>query len=381
MEAISQTAQRSLIAVFFALVYFPPISQFTVELSKGEPPFASEFFYTLPTAENLRLFEKGLADRSLVSKFFRRNAQYALFIALRDAGGNTLRGEGDWLCYTPEVKYLVQPWPPKPDRDVPSSDAFRAIVSFRDQLKAMGIGLLVVPVPVRTRVFPELLGPVSCRSHAEKLIATLEDARVETVNLFSLFDSEKRKVPRTELYLKQDTHWAPGGAKRAAEATANRLVALGWIERGSGNYSYRSINTSRSGDLWRMIDLASFGVDTSPEDIVCEQVVDSATGNLLEHSADADVLVIGDSYAGMYEHVEAKSAGFVSHLAYALRRPVGALIYPGGASTMVRKTLAGDKSVLAGKKVIVWEFIERDLISGMEGWQEVEISQSGIATP
>jgi hypothetical protein len=53
--------------------------------------------------------------------------------------------------------------------------------------------------------------------------------------------------------------------------------------------------------------------------------------------------------------------------------PLASIVSDGGASTLVRQTLARKKGVLRGKKLVVWEFIERDFRYGAEGWKDVEL--------
>ena len=80
--------------------------------------------------------------------------------------------------------------------------------------------------------------------------------------------------------------------------------------------------------------------------------------------------VLGDSFLRIYERDEPKVAGFVSHLAYELQTPIASIISDGGASTLVRQELKRKSELLAGKKVVVWEFVERDIRFGLEGWEK-----------
>ena len=61
------------------------------------------------------------------------------------------------------------------------------------------------------------------------------------------------------------------------------------------------------------------------------------------------------------------SAGFISHLALALKSPVDAIVSDGGAATDVRRKLSTNPEILEGKQVVVWEFVERDIALGAPG--------------
>ena len=107
--------------------------------------------------------------------------------------------------------------------------------------------------------------------------------------------------------------------------------------------------------------------------MLCEQVVLADTGELDRDAPDSPVLVLGDSFLRIYQTDAPRAAGFVSHLARALAQPVASIINDGGASTLVRQQLARAPKLLAGKKVVVWEFVERDVRFGTEGWQDVPL--------
>jgi hypothetical protein len=66
-------------------------------------------------------------------------------------------------------------------------------------------------------------------------------------------------------------------------------------------------------------------------------------------------------------------AGFISHLALALKSPVDAIVSDGGASTDVRRKLSTNPEILEGKKVVIWEFVERDIALGAQGWEDVPL--------
>jgi hypothetical protein len=86
------------------------------------------------------------------------------------------------------------------------------------------------------------------------------------------------------------------------------------------------------------------------------------------------VLVLGDSFLRIYQTDAPTSAGFIAHLARELRHPVASVVNDGGASTLVRQELARRPQLLAGKKVVIWEFVERDIRFGTEGWKRVPLS-------
>ena len=77
--------------------------------------------------------------------------------------------------------------------------------------------------------------------------------------------------------------------------------------------------------------------------------------------------LIGDSFLQIFQSDEPNSAGFIAHLAKELGQPLTSLVADGGASTLVRQELFRRPALLRGKKVILWEFVERDIQLGAEG--------------
>ena len=110
-----------------------------------------------------------------------------------------------------------------------------------------------------------------------------------------------------------------------------------------------------------------------PEKVSCWQVVDRATGQPYKDSPESPVLVLGDSFLRIFQLDEPKNAGFIAHLARALQMPVTSIVNDGGASTLVRQELRRKPELLKNKKLVIWEFVERDLRFGTDGWQIVEL--------
>ena len=85
----------------------------------------------------------------------------------------------------------------------------------------------------------------------------------------------------------------------------------------------------------------------------------------------AQILILGDSFSRIYQTDSPVNAGWIAHFAKNMKRPVASIVSDGGASTLVREKLARKAGVLKGKKLLIWEFVERDLRFGAEGWKDV----------
>jgi hypothetical protein len=372
---MTRTQQKIFSGFFLALIYCVPFAQAVAEFSRGHWPRFLEIFTAAPTRQNLRAYDKQLEEDSLVAQAVRPWMQYSQFRLLGDAGEKVLLGRDGWLFYRPDLRYLLEP--------AEAEDPQRAILDFRDQLARQGIHLLMLPVPGKPTLYADRLtwrvngDPIY--SPTRGLISRLRSAGVEAVDLFALF--ERLRTRAHPYYLLRDTHWSGEAARIAAEFTAARLENLGWISLGDSRYTVRSLLVARRSDIARMTRAPLIEASFSPERVDCEQVVDAATGLPYHDDPDSPVLVLGDSFLRMYQTDEPRSAGFIAHLARALRRPVASVVNDGGASTLVRQELARRAQLLRGKKIVVWEFVERDIRFGMEGWQRVPITPEPSRNP
>ncbi|MCI0535612.1 MAG: hypothetical protein L0Z50_10335, partial [Verrucomicrobiales bacterium] len=198
------------------------------------------------------------------------------------------------------------------------------------------------------------------------------DKGVDVVDLFALY-RDARRASTAPLYLAQDSHWSPAGMELAAAAVAQRILARDGLAGGPVSYDTRPVPMHRLGDIARMSRSPEIEKRITPEPVASAQVIRRDTAALYADDPASEVLVLGDSFLRMYQQDEPGGAGFVAHLARALGRPLASIINDGGASTLVRQELFCRPQLLAHAKVVVWEFVERDLRLGTEGWQVVPL--------
>jgi lysophospholipase L1-like esterase len=368
-----------LVIVFLALVASGLLIQTALELRRGDGLSALEVFRQKPTAANLRAYEHRLEDASVVARALRPLFQFAQFTLLRDGGEKALVGRDGWLFYKPGCDEMLA----RAHRTANSTnDPVAAIVAWRDALAGRGIRLLVVPAPNKESVYPDRLtrrvaeGRSLMSPATRDVLARLKSANVECVDLFALFAEARTNnagSDATPLYLRQDSHWSPAGVALTAKAVAQRLTELGWAKPGAVVYRERAAPVERLGDVLRMLQSARIERASVPERVPCVQVIRADTSQPYRDHAESEILVLGDSFLRIYEQDEPGSAGFIAHLAKELQQPLTSLVNDGGASTLVRQELHRRPALLKNKKVIVWEFVERDIRLGTEGWQQVPL--------
>lgn len=392
-----------LIFIFLALIGAVPVSQIVLELRAGDTPRIVDLFRVVPTRVNFKRLESDLESRCRLAQAVRPAVQYARFILLADAGDQALLGRSGWFFYRPAVQYLVEPVRRVPGRayqgtpaGVTNTDLLTAIVSFRDELARRDIKLLVMLAPNKSSVYPErLTGRVDGDPHpvnpaTRQVLSLLRQAGMEVVNLFDVYahgragpaasGSAGDPLPTTDnrqlttaYYLAQDSHWSPVGMELAADAVARKLLEAGWVQKGTVSYDTKPVTIERYGDVLRTIRVPRVEQLYEPERIECTQVIDARTGKPYEDDPNSPVLVLGDSFLRIYERDEPGSSGFLAHLARNLGFGLTSIVNDGGASTLVRQQLARKPALLRGKKVVIWEFVERDIRFGTEGWQVIPL--------
>jgi hypothetical protein len=368
----------ALIAFFLAITFGGLITQTLVELGRGEPVGALQVFRQRPTAANLRAYEHSLEDASVLARAVRPWFQFIQFAWLRDGGEKVLVGRDGWLFYKPGSDDLLARHPPTGRTN---QDPVAAMVAWRDALASRGIQLLVVPVPNKESIYPDRLTrramppPGVLSPSTRDLFTRLQTAGVDYVDLFAVFHAARANGADAgePFYLVQDSHWSPAGLKLAAGAVARHVVERGWIQEGTRDYEEEPSPIQRLGDMVLMLRSRTLERNAVPEHVRCSRIVDSQTRQPCRDDPQSEVLVLGDSFLRIFESDEPGAAGFLAHLARELRRPVTRLVADGGASTLVRQELYRRPALLTRKRVVIWEFVERDLHLGTEGWQSVPL--------
>lgn len=370
------------------MIFAVPLSQAVIDVTAGgEPrPFFLTLFTRSPSERNLRDFEDKLEQSSYYEQKVRPLFQLGRYHLLRELGEKALAGnQPGWYFFTPGMRYLVEPF----YRDLvepPKDDPVAVIQDLARQLGTRGIELLVMPVPGKASVHPERLvrgvapGP-GLDANTRRVLGELRRRGVAVIDLYRVLLEARAREPKRALYMKGDTHWTGEGARIAARAVADWIEQRPWYSVLSREKRYlrKTVRISRRGDVPRMTQIPHQERLFSAETVTCHRVLFAAgeqKGEPYEEPesvAGALVLVLGDSFSRVFETDEPGAAGWISNLAFELQQPVASIVNDGGASTLVRQQLAQDLGALAGKKLVVWSFVERDLRFGLQGWQPIAL--------
>jgi alginate O-acetyltransferase complex protein AlgJ len=369
---------KVLVFGFLIMISAVGIAQTVIEITRGDPVRVLDLFRDYPTADHLRAFEADLEAESWFEEVLRPPMQYARFLAFDDVGSTVLVGRDHWWFFRRSIRYLTEPLPSGRTSGKGYEAARSAIIHFRDELERLNIRLIVVPVPGKASIYPDKLtsrvdGPVN-RSPTEQLIDDLREAGIDVVNLFEVFRRERTETDdRDLLYLPRDTHWTPEGMRLAVEAVADRIQQLEILYTGTTRYEVRPIPVPRRGDLVGMMDTWFIEQHYQPIMVRCPKVFELPGSQPYTSTNDSPILLLGDSFMRIYELDEPRSAGFAANLARELNLRLTSVIFDAGGATLLREALVRRPELLDGKKIVIWEFAERDIRFVPQGWEHVEI--------
>lgn len=412
----SKGAAALVTALFLAFIFGIPIAQNVVELRKrpGKVPKALEVYGLLPTAkqmgdakgfwgywglipstEAIEGFEKEVKESSILTQAFLSPAQQVLTGGLGVGNEKAYVGRNGWLFYRPDVEYLTSDGFLSPEflkarshgATAIQPDPVKAILDMKAQLAARGIVLVVVPMPTKPMVHPEMLvGPSAAGARLQnpsfgKFVTRLEEGGVQVFDPSPILWDRARSAKQ---YLETDTHWTPDAMEAIATRLAGFVQAVGALPPiANPGYVLKDVPIASLGDIAEMLKLPKGQKLYQPQSVTTHQV-QLPDGTPWASQTDADVLLLGDSFSNIFS-LEGMNwgaaSGFAEHLSYRLGRPVDKIAINAGGSFASRRELArtmqrADR--LAGKRVVIYEFSMRDLSQG--DWKMITFPKPS-ATP
>jgi alginate O-acetyltransferase complex protein AlgJ len=207
-----------------------------------------------------------------------------------------------------------------------------------------------------------------------KLIASLAKEGVEVVDLLPAFLQAKSVAGGSEpfLFQHQDTHWTDRGLQLAAELLTARVKKYPWyaeLTKQKHTYDVRETSFTRFGDLQSRLAEAE-QKKYVPETLVAHQVL--SAGKPYEDDPDSPVVLLGDSFTGVYELTDAEHAGVSAHIARGIAYPLDLVMSYGGGPNVRQKLLRRGVSALGTKKLVIWMMTARDLYNYWEDWEPLK---------
>jgi len=260
---------------------------------------------------------------------------------------------------------------------------YPCIVDFARQLDEHGVELLVVPVPTRLQVYPELILPdpeeveppfPGLAPGTGEFLLALSEAGIEVVDLLTpLAESRWGLDPKgrtDQAFLKYNMHWTPRAAQAAACVVFDSLRELDGFELGDLREGHDFV---LSGQTLPWAPAASRRVppDTEPEELHFVRILAPAGHEVRVEDPRSPILLMGDSYV---THFSLENASFAEHLWRLTRQRLDVVAIQGSGSLQTRAGLArrGKGESPLDKRIVVWLFSVVSLVDARE-WRAIEM--------
>ncbi|HUI90954.1 MAG TPA: hypothetical protein VLX68_01795 [Chitinivibrionales bacterium] len=292
------------------------------------------------------------------------------------------KGKDNWLFFSGEPLYLNSG-----DMSLQAKDKnpIPQLVEFNKFLKSKNISLIFVPVPNKSDIYFEKL-PVDntpkdlygiIHPYSRKFLKDLQAAGVEVIDLLPAFLAAKKDDAKFKeaVYQRHDTHWTDRGLEIAAKLIADRIKQFSWYGDASKTpvkYTEKDTTFSRMGDIVDKLAEADKAAFAAVE--LSARQVHNPDGTLYKgNNPDSPVMLIGDSFTGVFELVDCKAAGVGAHIAANTGIPVDIVTSWGGGPLVRDKWYRARKNMLDKKRVVVYMMVARDLYDYGQLWQPMEM--------
>lgn len=285
-----------------------------------------------------------------------------------DAGGKTSAEK--FLWFRRNANYLLAD---KISAQDSLHNPLPRMVELKQYLDSLGIQLLVVPVPVKEEVYADKLVPgtradLCVNVNGREFIREMLTAGIDVLDLYpALMSARASDEPPHYSYQRFDTHWALPGMLAAMEQLATRVTQYSWYaESGAqpGSLVMKDTLTLREGDL--VAHLPDAEKSKYPADTLAAMKVFKGE-NAYKGGKNAPILLMGDSFTGVFESVDQKSGGPGSLLAYATGLDVQVATSWGGGPG-VRSRMMKMQKDLAAKRLVIYMMTARDFWQSPMEW-------------
>jgi hypothetical protein len=315
----------------------------------------------------------------------------------------TIRGADGWLFSRPELRHLtVGPFWGEAARAVSTAeneewrDPIPAIVQFHNDLKALGVELLLVPVPPKAALYADKLCEAVTADADGRLprvdtqhqafYQALREQGVQVMDLTPVMLNLRRAragdAAKPEANCQTDTHWSPGAIEAVSAELARWIAGRPWHDAAAPRIEY----ASRRADLTITGDLTVFlpaderpGRETFPGVRFVGRP--DAPDRPVEASLKSPILLLGDSHTLVFSfggEMHCTGAGLPDQLAFETGGPIDLLGIMGSGASPTRMTLfrrAREAGYIEGKKLVIWCFRGMEFTENPGGWRPLPVKR------
>lgn len=264
------------------------------------------------------------------------------------------------------------------------TDPMPVIKKYADELSALGVRLILVPVPPKAAIYPDKFVPVAMDADqpaagaihtGSGFLQELTKLGVEVIDLEPEF-STLRSNSADSVYCAQDSHWSPATCQHTAKILADLIRGEAYVAEAASAFGQPIVRTEGEtidihGDLLTDAEKAVEPKETLPISHVGTGSESAPTPLTIDKTSP--VLVVGDSHTLVFNEgasvgMHDKGAGLVDHLAAELGFPVDREASKGSGADSARANVArrskGEVDLWETKKVVFWVFSAREFSRG-----------------
>ena len=288
-------------------------------------------------------------------------------------------GDG-WLFFRKSVDYILAPDLLQQPQD---KNPLPHLLEFKAYLDKNNINFLFVAVPCKEELYYEKLGIATSDStgriiapYGRKILADLQKSGIEVIDLLPQFlEAQSADALSSEqVYQKQDTHWTNRGLQIAATLIAERIRQYSWYGNCTDRKrSYTTFDTTflRQGDIVERIPEA-LKINYPAATLQARQII-APDGKKYTSDPSGPIMLIGDSFTGVFELVDCKSAGMGANIAQRTGLPLDMLTSWGGGPMIMNKMVRLRTKTMGQKRLVIYMMTARDLYNYTQGWEKLNV--------
>jgi hypothetical protein len=295
-------------------------------------------------------------------------------------------GKNNWLFFRRSLEYSVA-------GDLSNQPAqynsMEHLIAFKNWLEENEINMLFVPIPPKNEVYPEQLLPQSVlpadaiiNPWGRKFILDAQEEGMEVIDVLPALLQAKTQdsMHQEPLYQRHDTHWTHRGMMVVAQAIAQRIQEYSWmpklnevkevkeikkLQADTNHYSIQDTSFLRRGDIIERLP-SSEQTKYEPTILQAQQVLKNGVPR--KGNANAPIILMGDSFTGVYELVDCKHAGVGSHISRLSGIETDIITSWGGGPNVRQKVYRARKNNLEPKRLVIYLMAARDLYNYSQTW-------------
>lgn len=292
-----------------------------------------------------------------------------------NADSQTVRGRDGWYFLSTEIEHLLTA-----QNQIPraaDSPAIVEIQNYAEALKALGIKLVLMPIPEKSVIRMDGLVDLStlpdAKGYSRATRAYLDELNKSGIEVIDLYDKLTQTSDPT--YCKTDSHFTPKSAVHITQCLirtiADRMPEIPIENKFADLESQSSVTQiTIKGDLAGNDAAEIIDLYTAPKFVSAINRPGTIT--------KSPILLMGDSHLLVYsqgDDMHATGAGIIDHLTPALGYSPDVISTKGDGINAVRIKLYRDMKknpdLLKDKRVIIWCFAARNF--SQQEWKAVKL--------